>query len=341
MRQLVSIIIPAYNAERWIRKSIESALAQTWPWKEIIVVDDGSRDRTFEIARKYSSRFVNVITQDNRGASAARNQALMVAQGDYIQWLDADDLLAPDKISRQLEGAEHGKDSRVLLSGGWGQFYLFPEKARFNPTSLWEDLEPAEWLFRKLDQILWMAIESWLVSRKLTELAGPWDESLYRDNDGEYFSRVLLSSTGTRFIPGACCFCRRSTKGISHNLKLDDRKLDSLAFSFFSYIERLRAMEDSPRTQNACIKFLKSVSIYFYPERKDTFCRLQSTVTELGGKLDKPDLRSKYLFLQKVFGWRVAKKAQYALPTLRSLVEINWERIVYLLSSRNKWISLP
>ena len=144
MKQLVSILIPAFNAEKWIRECIESALSQTWPWKEIIVIDDGSRDSTLEIAESYASPDVYVTTQDNCGASSARNRALSLAQGDYIQWLDADDLLAPDKVARQLEGAAPGQSSRILLSGAWGKFYHKPERSRFVPNSLWEDLEPVE-----------------------------------------------------------------------------------------------------------------------------------------------------------------------------------------------------
>lgn len=187
MKQLVSILIPAFNAQNWIRDCIESALAQTWSWKEIIVVDDGSMDATFETARSYASPNVQVISQENRGASAARNQALSLARGDYIQWLDADDLLAPDKISMQLEGAEPGISSRILLSGAWGKFHERPEPARFIVNSLWENLDPKEWLYRKINDNLWMAIESWFVSRRLTEMAGPWNESLSLDVDGEYF----------------------------------------------------------------------------------------------------------------------------------------------------------
>lgn len=334
MKQLVSILIPAFNSEKWIGDCIESALAQTWLWKEIIVVDDGSRDSTLKAAKSYASKNVQVITQENRGASAARNHALSLAQGDYIQWLDADDLLAPDKISRQLEGAGPGKDSRVLLSGAWGQFYYFPEKAQFKPICLWEDLEPGEWLFRKIDQNLWMAIESWLVSRRLTEMAGPWDETLYRDNDGEYFSRVLLSSTGTRFIPESRCFCRIGTTGISHNLTLDDRKLESLSFSLCSYIKRLRTLEDSPRTRDACLKLLNRWAIYFYPEREDIFFRLQSIAKDLGGVLAAPRLRPKYRRLKLLFGWRIAKRLQNGLPSLRSLVGREWERVLFRLSSK-------
>src|SRR5215469_16198822 len=96
MKPLVSILIPAYNAEEWIAYTLRSALAQTWPHREIIVVDDGSRDRTTRIVRRFASKGVALFSRENRGQSAARNQAFQFSQGDYIQWLDADDLLAPD-----------------------------------------------------------------------------------------------------------------------------------------------------------------------------------------------------------------------------------------------------
>src|SRR6266404_1919322 len=103
MAPLVSILIPAYNAEAWIVDTIRSALGQTWPRKEIIVVDDGSRDQTLSIARQFASETVSVVSQENQGAAAARNKAFEMSQGDYIQWLDADDLLSPDKIAKQME----------------------------------------------------------------------------------------------------------------------------------------------------------------------------------------------------------------------------------------------
>src|SRR5436309_1610049 len=116
---LVSILIPAYNAARWVAESIESALAQDWPRTEIILVDDGSRDGTLAVARSFESKLVKVVTQENRGAAAARNRASSLAQGDYIQWLDADDLLASDKISRQLNDAE-SRNPLFLLSSAFG-----------------------------------------------------------------------------------------------------------------------------------------------------------------------------------------------------------------------------
>ena len=92
MEPLVSILVPAYNSQRWLADTLNSALEQTWPKKEIIVVDDGSTDRTLHIAKQFASKNVQVVPQPNQGASV-RNTAFSLCQGDYIQWLDADDLL--------------------------------------------------------------------------------------------------------------------------------------------------------------------------------------------------------------------------------------------------------
>src|SRR5712672_266302 len=120
MKLSVSILIPAYNAEEWIADTIRSAVAQTWPQKEIIVVDDGSTDQTLAVAQQFESDCVKVFTQKNQGAAAARNKAFSLSQGDYIQWLDADDLLAPDKIASQMETLQNCHSKRTLLSAEWG-----------------------------------------------------------------------------------------------------------------------------------------------------------------------------------------------------------------------------
>jgi len=167
MKQLVSIIIPAYNCERWVSQSIESALAQTWPNKEIIVVDDGSTDNTLSIAKRYESKILKVVHQENRGAAAARNTGLKLAQGDYIQYLDADDLLAPDKIETQIKYIEKGINSKILVSGPWAKFYYHPKSAKFIQNDLWKDMDPIEWMIIKFNKNIWMTIESWLISRRL------------------------------------------------------------------------------------------------------------------------------------------------------------------------------
>jgi glycosyltransferase involved in cell wall biosynthesis len=327
-KPLVSILIPAYNSEKWLRECIESALGQTCSRKEVIVVDDGSKDATLEIARSYASPIVQVLTQENRGASAARNYALSRSQGDYIQWLDADDVLAPDKVALQLQETQPGESSCTLLTCSWGRFFHRPEDSFFRSDALWQDLEPREWLYLKVKHNLWMAIESWLVSRELSDKAGPWDERMSLDDDGEYFCRVLSHARAIRFVPEARCFCRSAANpGVSSNWALSPRKLESLSLSVHAHIGTLRSMEDSPRVREACLDLLRRLSIDFYPERQDLFGRLQSLAVDLGGELPPPQLRAKYRWLQGLFGWRVAKRAQYALPQIRSFVKFHLGRL--------------
>src|SRR6266852_8021144 len=119
MKPLVSILIPAHNAEKWIADTIRSAVSQSWEQKEIIVIDDGSTDQTLRIARQFESESIRVIWQENQGAAAARNKALALSHGDYIQWLDADDLLSPNKVAKQIEAAQECQSERVLFSSAW------------------------------------------------------------------------------------------------------------------------------------------------------------------------------------------------------------------------------
>lgn len=153
---LASILFPAFNSREWLADTMPSAIGQTWERKEIIIVDDGSRDQTLAIANRFASKGVVVVTQDNQGTSAARNKALSLSHGNYTQWLDADDLLACDKIARQMEVAEQYTNERKLFSSAWGQFMYRFDRADFAPTGLWCDLSPVEWLLRKIGQNLHM-----------------------------------------------------------------------------------------------------------------------------------------------------------------------------------------
>jgi hypothetical protein len=97
------------------RRSTQSAIAQTWQRKDVVVVDDGSSDGSAELARRFASKEVIFVSQENQGAAATRIHAFQLSQGEYIQYLDADHLPAPDKIERQLQAVGEG-DCRKLFS---------------------------------------------------------------------------------------------------------------------------------------------------------------------------------------------------------------------------------
>jgi glycosyltransferase involved in cell wall biosynthesis len=318
MKPLVSILIPAFNAEKTIAYTIRSATTQTWHSKEIIVVDDGSEDKTAEVARRFVSKQVRVVSAENRGAAAARNHAFQLCQGDYIQWLDADDLLAPDKIERQLGALGEIDGRRILFSSSWAPFYHRIRSARFVHNSLCQDLSPVEWLLRKMGENLHMQTATWLTSRELAEAAGPWDTGLQSDDDGEYFCRVLLASEGTRYLPGTGVFYRvTSTSRLSHIGNSDEKK-NAMIRSMKLHIQYLRSLEDSGRVRNACLTYMQNWYHNFYPERPDLVAELQAVATQLQGRLEEPHLRWKYAWIKPVFGWKAAKWAQRALPQLRA-----------------------
>jgi glycosyltransferase involved in cell wall biosynthesis len=331
MKPLVSILIPAYNAEGWVGDTIKSAMAQTWVRKEIIVVDDGSTDQTFPVARRFASKDVAVVTRENQGAAATRNHALSLSQGDYIQWLDADDLLSPDKVELQMKAAEEIRSNRTLLSSGWGYFAYRTEKAKFSPTSLWCDLSPVEWLLRKMGENLHMQTATWLTSRDLTEAAGPWDVRLLGDDDGEYFWRVLLASEGVRFVPGGKVFYRVTPSSRLSHIGMSDKKKEAQFLSMRLNVNYIRSVEDSERVRTACLTYLQNWLINFYPERPDIVQELGKLATQLGGRLETPGLRWKYAWIKPLFGWTAAKKAQMALPQLKASFLRSWDKAMYQL----------
>jgi Glycosyl transferase family 2 len=328
-RPVVSILIPAYNAEDWIATAIRSAIEQTWAAKEIIVVDDGSSDDTLAIARQFEGANVRVLSQQNQGAAAARNRAYAVCQGEYIQWLDADDVLDPRKIEVQLARAATGVTRRTLLSGAWANFAYRTRKAHFVPTPLWEDLTPVEWLWRKMALTLHMQTDNWLVSRELSDAAGPWDDRLWRDNDGEYFCRVLLASDGVAFSPDAKSYYRAAGRDTVSRIEGSSKKLESLFLSMTLHVQYLCSLEMSERTRSACVTYIQTWLHEFFPFRPDLGALLQRTAEELGGQPVKPTLSWKYHWLVEIFGWGAGRRAQTGLRKLKATIAITWDRAMY------------
>jgi hypothetical protein len=328
MSRLVSVLMPAYNAERWIAASIQSALQQTWPRLEVIVVDDASRDSTVEVVRRLASKRVKVIRQPaNRGAAAARNAAFAAAQGDFIQWLDADDLLEPDKIALQMRDAETFDSRRTAFACEFGEFFAHPERSRFNPTSLWHDLSPIDFLCHKFTENVWLNPGVWLASRELTERAGPWNEQLSLDDDGEYFSRLVSKSDFVRFVPQARVHYRRQNpKSLSRGVSTRD--CESLMMSLQLCVENLRSLEDSPRTRAAGVQLLQnwvSTSDCLCPDEPERFERARALAQSLGGDLQPHRISWKYAPIKALFGWASARRVRRTWANLKLAARVRYD----------------
>ncbi|MEM1394503.1 MAG: glycosyltransferase family A protein [Cyanobacteria bacterium P01_H01_bin.150] len=308
MTPLVSILIPAYNSEEWISETIESAIAQTWNNIEIIIVDDGSKDNTFAVAKKYGSAKIKVISQPNKGASASRNRAFREAQGDFIQYLDADDLLAPDKIELQIRLAEN-TTSDFLIAGEWARFYQNFSEALFVPQTLWADMLPVDWLLCAWENHYMMHPAAWLVPRKLSQMAGSWNENLSLDDDGEYFGRVILASQGVKFCWGAKSYYRSGISGSLSGSK-SQKAWESAFLSLSLGTSSLLAIENSPRTRHASATVFQRFVYEVYPDALNLRQKAELKVQEFGGSSIKPSGGVMFQILSGVLNWKCAKLIQ-------------------------------
>src|SRR4051794_26435098 len=245
----VSVLIPCYNAEKYIGETLESVFRQTWPSLEVIVVDDGSSDESSKIVGLFDRPNLRLIRQANRGQTAALNVCFAHATGDYIQYLDADDLIDPEKIELQVRRLQTAP--RCVASAEWGRFYTAPLDTRWNPEPVWRDLDPLEWLVLSRGGGLGMMLPAlWLIPTNKAGAVGPWAEDLTVNNDAEYFTRVLLASERVLFCKGARCRYRSGIGGSLSGSK--SRKAWTSQYRVFELCERyVRDREDSERVRRS------------------------------------------------------------------------------------------
>ena|SRR5205823_7599306 len=305
--KLVSILIPVYNAETFVAEAIQSALDQTWPAKEVIAVDDGSTDRSPEILEDFRPR-IRIIGQENRGASAARNRALNEAQGEFIQFLDADDLLARNKIEVQMQRLVSAPQDRVA-SGAWGRFTDRPENTVFISEPVWKDSDSVDWLINSWLGGGMMPCHAWLTPRALIDKAGPWNEDLSTNDDGEYFARILLSSSGVVFCGDARVYYRSGLpKSLSQSPGVNH--IESVYRSLELCAAHLLAKEDSVRTRRACATQFQRFIYDVYPQSPDLVRQAEAKVRELGGSDLQPGGGHLFQVTSKTLGWKTARRVQ-------------------------------
>ena len=211
---LVSVVIPAYNAAPFLEETLLSLVAQTHSHWEALLVDDGSSDGTVEIARRFAEREprLRVITQANAGVSAARNRACREARGEYIAFLDADDLWPSQKLEVQLEATrQHNVEwvycvwHRESLDGSidWNQWR---GKVEFQTASS---------LLKLLRGHCFVIPSCVMLSARLLEKVGLFDESLCASEDWDLWTRLLLEGTSSYGVPEILCHYRIAPGSLS------------------------------------------------------------------------------------------------------------------------------
>lgn len=201
---VVSVVIPCYNAEHWVAEAIDSCLGQTYQRVEIIVIDDGSTDGSADILRSYGER-IHLVCGPNHGGNHARNRGFALSQGEYIQFLDADDYLLPEKIERQVVFLEQSRADAVY--GDWrhrfheadGSSHLGAVQIPGQQADLLESLL-AGW---------WVAPCALLMRRQVVIDSSGWDETLSAGQDRDFVTTVALDGADIRYQPGCHSVYRR------------------------------------------------------------------------------------------------------------------------------------
>ncbi|MBW4602985.1 MAG: glycosyltransferase [Calothrix sp. FI2-JRJ7] len=217
MLPTISIIIPAYNAERTILETIVSVQEQTFSNFELIVVDDGSTDRTLELLHNVKDERLKIFSYENGGVCVARNRGISHANGEFIAFLDADDLWTPDKLELQLAALQQHSEAGVAYS--WT--YFMDEQG--------ESLSPGEPAFFEGNVYAELLINNFLangsnplIRRQAIESIGEFDTTLKACEDWDYWLR-LAACWHFVVVPKHQILYRQSSGSASSNVEVMEK----------------------------------------------------------------------------------------------------------------------
>jgi len=218
---LVSIIIPVFNTGKYIKEAVDSALRQNYKNKEIIVVDDGSTDNTKSILSPYiNENKIKYIYQENKGLAGARNTGIKAAKGDFIAFLDSDDIFLPNKIERQVEFLENHHDCDICYCDIWHFYDGEPNKLMKLDYKYYSGNE----VFKNLLKKNFINPLTVVMRRSVVNKYGVFNESFRRTEDWEYWIRLAWQGVKFCFLPEVLAKYRM--------------RKDSLAFNWNSEIQR-------------------------------------------------------------------------------------------------------
>ena len=231
----VSLVVTAYNQERFLGESLESVLAQRYRPIECIIIDDGSTDATADIASRYTGRSepnlqVRYFHQPNRGAQAARNQGLTLSRGEFIQHLDGDDVLDPDKLTPQVRflGSGQGRDFDAV----YGDANFLIARGESFETGEPLGMGPSDDFLVSLLGGAWNPNFAYLCRRSAVNRCGAWDEAIRINQDFDYFLRMACQGCRFAYLPIATGFYRKHGQG-----RISDKPLLHRARATFAILQ--------------------------------------------------------------------------------------------------------
>jgi len=270
-------------------------------------------DSTVNTARSFERFGIAVVKQRNAGAGAARNRGLHISKGEYIQFLDADDLLHPAKIEVQMEHLLRASSDEVAFASFW-EFTDSVDHARRRELPLYHLSDPLDFLICSWNRGGFIQTAGWLIPRELIAKAGEWSERPVNPNDdGEFFTRVILAASRLHFCQDSIFYYRKPRHDSLASCR-SRAALESLWWTLRSNVERLLQRENSPRAVEACRQLLVEFIIWAVPEFNDLAAEAETFLTSIGARKicqDDAPREGKFGWLSLIVGWRNARWLQH------------------------------
>jgi glycosyltransferase involved in cell wall biosynthesis len=316
--KLVSIIIPLYNCEIGIANTLQTVAQQTYTDIEVIVVDDGSTDQSCEIVMSFGMNNLRLFKQPNSGAAIARNTGLKYANGNFIQFLDAGDLLSPNKIEVQVNALSNHPGKVAVCN--YKQFTTllelnnekYPNQSHF----IYSTNDTQDFLVNLLGgrgDMNFIQTNSWLIPQTIISQSGNWRAYRCPDDDGEMFTRILLASDGIVYTSGVYNYYHIMPGGINQLSRNNNNKyLMNKLLTIDLKHKYLQKHGKHSFLDRAIAAQYYRFAVDVYPSNKilssiawRRFTLLNQTPPKiiLGGRVIQ--------FIYNIFGWRIARYIRF------------------------------
>lgn len=307
----VSVIIPNFNKGPYLAECLQSCIDQGPEYVlEVIFVDDHSTDNSLEEVEAFRRRhpgMIKVFTNPRKGAAAARNFGFAQCVGDYIQYLDSDDVLSENKVQAQL-AALMENSSNSIANCPWEHFRETPGDMPSDRQITDKSYEqPVSWLIDCMMGKGMGVVHGWLTPRALIEKAGPWNEELTVNDDGEFFSRVLLKADYIHFVPTGVAYYRLPTQNNLSQMQVgSDAAAASLLRSYQLIGRHVLAFHDTIACKDGYARLLKSFIYGHYKSHQKHVHEAFEELKILSVKDDGYDSKGLFSMLSKIFGFKAA-----------------------------------
>lgn len=309
---LLSILMPCYNAEKYVAETLTCLLAQDYENIEIILVDDGSSDKSYDIAKQFEADpRVQVYQQPNSGACVARNLALSKAKGEFVLFMDADDLVTRDMIASQMALLQEAPEGHMTF-GHWARFYDgLLDKAIVEEGEIYHDYDNASdaladvWNGKGM-----MPIHTYIIPRSVVG-DERYDVRLKVNQDGEFLCRMLMRAKGLKYCPQGVAYYRSGIAGSVSAKKISHAKGESLLLASQLCKASIGDLaNDKYFAQGLARQFC--VIAYIYQLFPDLVERAKEEFDSLNWSLRNPEVGGKnFRKLSTIFGfWNILKLKQ-------------------------------